>query len=336
MIEESPAGTNGLPVSSDPFPIHGDGGVEAELARYLPHIARMGEQLRQTSKQIEESVVGVCNSFHGIAARGRATVDRATNFLGNHGGEISNKQTFDELIENCGATLTKIMNTTTESGEVSRRAVESIERMDQASQQISNALGLLEELAKQNKMLALNARIEAAHAGSRGAGFEVVAIEVASQTQRSREVTGRVGALVDNLRALASATVTDLRGIYQRDAERVQQCQREANDSLRDLRSAHDEMKGMLTGMTDEGALLAKEIGSAVRGMQFQDRVSQRIAHVVEDLDALRARLATRFGHSQGDGPAPELGSSAYTMREEREVAGGHEAEAAAGDVELF
>ena len=44
--------------------------VEAELARYLPQLGRMGEQLKQTSKQIEDSVVGVCDSFQGIAATG--------------------------------------------------------------------------------------------------------------------------------------------------------------------------------------------------------------------------------------------------------------------------
>ena len=37
--------------------------------------------------------------------------------------------------------------------------------------------------------------------------------------------------------------------------------------------------------MTADGALLATDIGSAVRGLQFQDRISQRIAHVVSDLD---------------------------------------------------
>jgi hypothetical protein len=57
--------SNGTPVTSG----HSD--LEAELARYLPQLGRMGEQLKQTSKQIEESVVEVCDSFQGIAARAR-------------------------------------------------------------------------------------------------------------------------------------------------------------------------------------------------------------------------------------------------------------------------
>jgi methyl-accepting chemotaxis protein len=312
------------------------GAVEAELATYLPHLGRMGVQLQQTSAQIEEAVVEVCASFQGIASRARATVARTTGFLGDSGGGSSGKRSFDDLIQSCGATLVKIMGATAESGEISRRAVERIQQMDKASQQISLALAQLETIANENKMLALNARIEAAHAGSQGAGFAVVAVEVASQTQKSRAVTTQVGGLVDNLRALAESTLNDLQMMNQRDLERVEQCRREVDNSLRDLQAAHGEMKETLTDMTEDGALLAGDIGSAVRGMQFQDRVSQRIAHVVEDLETLRSRLVTRFGTVSADMAAADDGFSEHTMLEERQVAGGHAAESGAGDVELF
>jgi hypothetical protein len=128
----------------------------------------------------------------------------------------------------------------------------------------------------------------------------------------------------------------DLKRMNDKDRRRVEQCKHEVDEPLRDLQGAHGEMKEMLTGMTEEGTLLANDIGAAVRGLQFQDRTSQRIAHVVEDLDALRTRLAVRFG----DGTAGEAdsgnGFSSYTMHEERTVAGIGERESGAGDVELF
>ena len=93
------------------------------------------------------------------------------------------------------------------------------------------------------------------------------------------------------------------------------------------MQAAHGEMKKMLTGMTEEGALLANEIGAAVRGLQFQDRTSQQIAHVVEDLDTLHAKLTARFGTVGVSEVAADEGFSDYTMHEEREVAGIHEVE---------
>ncbi len=310
--------------------------LDAEIARYLPQLGRMSEQLRQTSKQIEESVVGVCDSFQGIAARARATVARATGFLSNDEQSASGKRSFEGLIEACSGTLVKIMNTTVEAGDISRRAIERIEDMDRASQQISDALSQLDQITNSNRMLAFNARIEAAHAGSAGMGFAVVAVELAAATVKSRAVTAQVGELALNLRALAESTLQDLRRMNEKDSERVEQCRLEVDVALRDLQEAHSEMAEMLTGMTDEGALLATDIGAAVRGLQFQDRISQRIGHVVADLDTLSGRLETHVGKvAPGAAPADE-GFSAYTMHEEREVAGLREAEATAGDVELF
>ena len=194
------------------------------------------------------------------------------------GNRASGKQSFEGLIEACSGTLVKIMNTTVEAGDISRRAIERIEEMDKASQQISDALSQLDQITNSNRMLAFNARIEAAHAGSAGMGFAVVAVELAAATVKSRTVTAQVGELALNLRALAESTLQDLRRMNEKDSERVEQCRREVDGSLRDLQAAHSEMAEMLNGMTAEGALLATDIGSAVRGLQFQDRISQRIA----------------------------------------------------------
>jgi methyl-accepting chemotaxis protein len=296
----------------------------------------MSAQLKETSQNIEEAVVEVCMSFQGIAQRARANVSRTTNFLGREGGGASGHSSFNTLIQTCGATMVKILNTTAESGDVSRRAIERIQQMDKASQQISIALRKLEDIASGNKILALNARIEAAHSGRQGEGFKAVAVELASQTDKSRDVTEQVGELASALRSLAESTVADLQRLQDRDHERVERCRWEVDESLAELQAAHAEMKEMMNAMTEDGALLANDIGNAVRGLQFQDRTSQRIAHVIQDLETLQSWLLSRAGDLSASEPASDEGFSAYTMKSEREVGGIHEEESAAGDVELF
>ena len=109
---------------------------------------------------------------------------------------------------------------------------------------------------KHRNTFALNARIEAARAGEHGAGFAVVAMEVILQTERSQKVNARVNELIRNLRALAGSTLEDLQRMNEKDRMRVEQCRGEVDESLKDLQGAHDEMKTMLTGMTEEGASL--------------------------------------------------------------------------------
>jgi methyl-accepting chemotaxis protein len=310
--------------------------VETELAGYLPHLSRMSKQLKETSQQIESSVVGVCNSFQGIAERAKQTVARTTGFLSQEGGKDSNTTSFESLIDNCSGTLVKILKTTEEASEISRRAIERIHQMDQASQLIGAALLKLEQIARENRMLAMNARIEAAHAGIHGAGFGVVAVEVVSQTEKSQQVTAQVSELIKNLRALAGSTVDDLQRMNDRDRKRVEECRIEVDESLREMQATHSEMKSVLSGMTDAGAMLARDIGSAVRGLQFQDRTNQQIAHVAEDLDTMHAKLTTRLGPAAAAGIALDEGFAAYTMHEERRIAGIGGVESAAGEVELF
>jgi len=281
-------------------------------------------------------VVEVCKSFQGIAERANSTTERTRGFLRSEGKGPSDRKSFEGLINDCGSTLVKILTTTEQAGEVSRRAIERIQQMDKTSETISAALGKLERIAHENKMLAMNARIEAAHAGILGAGFAVVAVEVVAQTERAQHVTNQVGALIVDLRSLAESTVQDLQRMNEQDYQRLNQCKNEVEKSMRDMQLAHGEMERMLAGMTEEGALLANDIGSAVRGLQFQDRTSQQIAHVVEDLNTLQAQLIARFGDVTAEQDASYEGFSGFTMKEEREVAGMDEVESAAGDVELF
>jgi len=329
---EKPLSPYSVPAKADAF-AGGDPSVEAELARCLPHFGKMGVQLQETAAQIEESVVDVCKNFQGIAARSKATVRRTTDFLVQND---DGKHSFESLLEACGSTMLKIMNSTAEAGELSRRAIERIEQIEKTAQQINVELRELEHIATGNKILALNARIEAAHSGAIGAGFAAVAVELASQTAKSRDVVSQVGDLATNLRGLAEFTLDDLRRMSAKDQLRAEQSRREVDDSIRDLHTAHDEMKSMLSEMSADGALLSNDISSAVRGLQFQDRTSQRIAHVVEDLDTLHGRLAKHVSTLAAQSTITDEGFSAYTMREERAAAGLLDAEAAAGEVELF
>jgi methyl-accepting chemotaxis protein len=81
-------------------------------------------------------------------------------------------------------------------GEVIRRAVEAMSAIEKSSQQITQIIGVIDEIAFQTNLLALNAGVEAARAGDAGRGFAVVASEVRALAQRSASAAKEIKALI--------------------------------------------------------------------------------------------------------------------------------------------
>nr|WP_233516850.1 HAMP domain-containing methyl-accepting chemotaxis protein [Haloferax sp. Atlit-6N] len=232
------------------------------------------------------------------------------------------------------------------------RTVEQVEELASAVTDIEDVVAFIDGLASQTHILALNASIEAAHAGEAGDGFAVVADEVKGLAEETQEATGRIGASIDRVREQAEATAADIRQTRMRVGEGSETIEEavEAIDTIVD--DATDTSEGVreIRRATDRQAEATTEVAAMVEDVSaISDRTSagaREAAAATEEQTAALAsvaervdRLAERAGDLQvaldcfdvaDDGAAPA--AEALPSATEARVDGGDSAATASED----
>ncbi len=163
------------------------------------------------------------------------------------------------------------------SGDVVSRAVVAMNAIEKSAREISQIIGVVDEIAFQTNLLALNAGVEAARAGDAGKGFAVVASEVRGLAQRSADAAKEIKGLIS-----ASS----------RQVEEGVNLVGEAGDALQRIVAHVNDISGLvgeIAASAREEAQGLSEVNSAVNQM---DQVTQQNAAMVEQATAASRMLA--------------------------------------------
>jgi methyl-accepting chemotaxis protein len=167
------------------------------------------------------------------------------------------------------------------SGKVVTEAEEAMHRIEESAQQISNIIGVIDEIAFQTNLLALNAGVEAARAGEAGKGFAVVAQEVRELAQRSANAAKEIKTLIQNSTSQVENGVRLVHGTGETLLE------------IGALIQTMNEHMDAIADFTQDQASNLRDIGGAVDTL---DIVTQQNAQVSEQSSNEANRLATEAG----------------------------------------
>ena len=183
----------------------------------------------------------------------------------------------------------------THSGQVVHQAVSAMGEIESSSKQISQIIGVIDEIAFQTNLLALNAGVEAARAGDAGRGFAVVAQEVRALAQRSAEAAKEIKTLISSSTQQVASGV-NLVG--------------QTGEALQRIVIKVGEIDALVTEIAASAAEQATGLNEVNTAVNQMDQVTQQNAAMVEQSTAAThslkgetaelVRLLSRFQVSEG------------------------------------
>ena len=277
-------------------------------------------QIEVARSHTEESITSLATRFGNLSQRITDAVDasqRSTESVDSSGA--NNQSDLGEIIS--------ILRSVLDERNVLMRQVEELSHFTDELQSMAKNVG---EIAGQTNLLALNAAIEAARAGEVGRGFAVVADEVRKLSSLSAETGKRIARTVETVNKAIADTLTVSRKYANQDAEMVTKSEKVIGHVLDQFCETSALLGVSVEQLREEASSIRDDIADVLVALQFQDRVSQMLGHVRNDLSKLEQLLAESEQGRAGGNSAPintdawlaEL-KGTYTTMEQYAVHGG-------------
>jgi len=267
-------------------------GIADHLASSATELSATAEQMSAGSEEVSSQVVAVATAAEEMASQAGAVAAAAEELSATIAQVSQSAQRAAELarqssnISNEGRrNVSQTIDGMNRIAEAANMINETVQKLNAASERIGQIISVIEDVADQTNLLALNAAIEAARAGEQGRGFAVVADEVRKLAERTMQSTRQISDMIGEIQE-ETARVVAAMGDGLKAVDEGLKLARNAGEALQKVAESSDEVLEAIaqiaTAMEQQSAAV-KDINRNIQQLSQVTRdISQNIQQVAE------------------------------------------------------
>ncbi|HEX7762812.1 MAG TPA: methyl-accepting chemotaxis protein, partial [Cellvibrio sp.] len=265
------------------------------IREVLPLWQRQTELARH---QLESSITELVGRFSDIHQRLQAAVASSSSTASSMSGEKG----LGGVIHFANTELNDITQTLRQAISQRDELLGEISGLSKITVELSGMSAHVAGIASQTNLLALNAAIEAARAGEYGRGFAVVADEVRTLSTRSGETGARIGRRIEQVNSVLQTTLERTTEYAAEDNSRLNKSEASITQVLEQFQRSSESIMQSAQTLEHESSAVQASVEEVLVNLQFQDRVSQILGHVTDDMEKLVGAISeqeTRIRHGE-------------------------------------
>ncbi len=208
------------------------------------------------------------------------------------------REAMKQQVENARQQLQIVSARTRDIRTTVSESTETIEQLNQSTKAIGNIVSVIQGIAAQTNLLALNAAIEAARAGEAGRGFAVVADEVRSLAARTSQSTNEIEDMIAKVQQQATNAV-EIMNVSMQNMEAGLQLAESSSDDQKEHHLIVEKLLATIQNLTEQGKDHAEKTSTIHRVTEGMQSALEQFTQSVNDTEHSIDRLAALTGQFQ-------------------------------------